>query len=238
MKIHQLLKTAAMLALGIHLNAEASEVSCGPLKIPNKHGPYDYRTATPAELNLVERAHFTPAVEALIKPMFRDFGPDLGYTLWAFPNHHRALVALINLTEKEKSSQPVGLPYPAECYFERAIRYKADDNIVRMLYANFLVLQKRKGDAITELNYVENKVQDNPLSHYNLAQLYMDAGNFNKARIHAKLSLELGWPKTDIKERLESLGQWADPLSATSAATAGGSAAPAAPVVSPTPASR
>src|SRR3990170_454495 len=59
--------------------------------------PPDYRFER-GKLAVVEKRHFTPKVERLIsgesnsKP-----GPDIGYTLNKFPNHHRALLALSKL---------------------------------------------------------------------------------------------------------------------------------------------
>lgn len=204
-------KAAALILMTIQSIAHCSEIECGPLKIPNKHGPYDYRTATKDELNLVEHAHFAPAVEALVKPMFRDFGPDLGYTLWAFPNHHRALITLVKLTDRDKNIQPTGLPFTAECYFERALRFKPNDNIVKMIYATFLIHQKRKDDAISELNSVERIIQDNPYTHYNLANLYFEANDFEKASKHIQLAIDLGWPKAELKDKLVAQGKWVEP---------------------------
>jgi len=43
--------------------AMADEVTCGPLK--SSFGPFDYRTASVADRELVESYHFTPDVEAL-----------------------------------------------------------------------------------------------------------------------------------------------------------------------------
>ena len=200
-----------VLLLALHSTASGSEVDCGPLKIANKHGPFDYRTATPGELQLVEHAHFAPSVEALVKPMFRDFGPDLGYTLWAFPNHHRALVTLVRLTDRDKSIQPSGLPYRAECYFERALRFKADDSIVKMIYATFLIHQKRNDDAVAELNSTEPLIKDNPRSHYNIASLYFEASAFEKASKHIKIAMDLGWPQTELKDKLIAQGKWVEP---------------------------
>ena len=43
----------------------AQELACGSLN--NHFGPFDYRTARAEDKNMVERAHFTPKVENLIR---------------------------------------------------------------------------------------------------------------------------------------------------------------------------
>lgn len=185
--------------------------TCGPLRIPNKYGPFDYRTAPPDQRDLVDRNHFTDDVEKLRKPMFQYFGPDLHYTLWAFPNHPRALITLINLTQKEKSQQPSFLPMTAECYFERALRFQPDDMLVRVIYALFLKSVNRKADALAQLDYVSDKADDAPMTQYNAAKLYFELDEFEKAKLTMKRAADQGVPYTDLIEKLRQTGHWEDP---------------------------
>jgi hypothetical protein len=46
---------------------ELYEPDCGPLYIPNKYGPFDYRALAPADRDLVERAHFSYEYEAYLQ---------------------------------------------------------------------------------------------------------------------------------------------------------------------------
>ena len=68
-------------------------------------GPFDYRTARKEDLKIVENAHFTPRIEQL-QPGERVLSGDLSYTLNVFPNHHRALMAITRLSEREKTQKP------------------------------------------------------------------------------------------------------------------------------------
>ena len=54
-------------------------------------------------------------------------GGDLDYTLRAFPNHHVALMAMAKLGEKQKTARPAGAKYGVECYFQRAVSFRGDD---------------------------------------------------------------------------------------------------------------
>ena len=119
-------------AMSMPVSAQNAPNVCGDLR--NAYGPYDYRNDRD-KLPIVESFHFTPEVEALIRGKSGYIGGDLDYTLRAFPNHHRALVSMMNLAEREKNRQPRGARYTVECYFERAVRFAPDDTIVRMLFA-------------------------------------------------------------------------------------------------------
>jgi tetratricopeptide (TPR) repeat protein len=200
--------TALLAALG----AQANNSACGPLRITGKYGPFDYRLAPPLQRDLVERAHFTEDVAELRKPMFQFFGPDLHYTLWAFPNHHRALLTLIALTEKEKTQQPKLLTYTAECYFERALRFtaeiRAEDPLVRMIYALYLKKQNRKADALTQLDFVVQQPDTPPMTNYNAAKLYFDLEEYEKSKAAMKKAVEQGVPYVDLIESLRKAGHW------------------------------
>lgn len=81
---------------------------CGSLN--NSFGPFDYRykTSVKTELgdahSMVEGAHFTPQIEQLIRGKTAvEPGPDIDYTLRAFPNHHRALLSMSRLALRAKS---------------------------------------------------------------------------------------------------------------------------------------
>ena len=51
----------------------------------------------------------------------------MAYTLNVFPNHHRALMALIKLAKKEKTNRPRDMGYTVECRFDRAERFAPND---------------------------------------------------------------------------------------------------------------
>ena len=177
------------LTLGVALMVSAStraQIStCGD--IANAYGPYDYRTDRD-KLQIVETFHFTPEVEALIRGRSGYLGGDLDYTLRAFPNHHRALIAVMNYGRKMKTTQPEGLPRQVECYFERAIRFRADDEVARMLYAKFLAGVNRIPEATRELEIVSAAAAaaGNGFTQYNVGLLYFELGQFDRALKQAR----------------------------------------------------
>jgi tetratricopeptide (TPR) repeat protein len=187
----------------------ASAIGCGDLK--NAFGPFDY--TNPAhrgeQLYLVESAHFTPEVEGLIKGNTSNFpGGDIDYTLRAFPNHHRALQSMMLLSQREKKAMPAGAKYTVECYFDRALRFKPDDPTVIMLHGMFLNTQGKLNDAIAEVEKA-NELQPNDANiNYNLGLLYFDKKNFQKAKQHAKVAYDLGFPLPGLKNKLTKAGQW------------------------------
>ena len=75
--------------------AQSGAEACGPLRGQGQYGPYDYHTHKD-KLQVVERYHFTAVVEALTRGSQNTLaGGDIDYTLRAFPNRHRALLAMV-----------------------------------------------------------------------------------------------------------------------------------------------
>lgn len=179
---------------------------CGPLE--NPYGPYDYRKDQ-NKLEIVERFHFSPRVEALRGKhgeMGR-VGGDLDYTLRAFPNHPRALYALTRYVELMGRTRLGGNTYPIECYFDRAIRFAPDDAQVRALYADFLVRQKRGDDAREQLE-VAGRLPLTPQIAYNLALAWSGLGEHEKALPLARQAYEGGVQFPGLREQLQRAGVW------------------------------
>lgn len=189
--------------------AQTGDSACGSLA--NGYGPYDYRTDKP-KLGIVERYHFTAAVENLIRGSTNVLpGGDLDYTLRAIPNHHRALMAVMRYGEKMKSPQPHGTHYSVECYFDRAVRFRPDDTIARMLYATFLSKNARTPEGIRQLELATVAAADNAFSHYNIGLIYFDLKEYDKALLQAHKALALGMPRTALRDQLQSVGKWREP---------------------------
>jgi tetratricopeptide (TPR) repeat protein len=206
--------------------SQVSALGCGSLN--NTFGPFDYRPDKykPApgdnephaeKLRLVHIAHFRPEMEALIRGgqgAKSEVGPEFDYTLRAFPNHHRALVALIRLSEKQNSLQPRGMRYSVECWFERALRFMPDDTIARMIYVSFLIKQNRANDAKAQLEIAERTAGDNPLTQYNIGMMHFELKNYDKALAQAHKAYAAGVVMPDLRARLEGAGQWKDEAAA------------------------
>jgi tetratricopeptide (TPR) repeat protein len=183
---------------------------CGSLN--NAYGPYDFRNDRD-KLSIVTGAHFTPPVEALIRGVTNTTpGADIDYTLRAIPNHPNALIAMLRLGEKEKLDSPRGSRYTVECWFERAIRFRADDQVVRMIYATFLNSKQRKPEAMQQLEVVKSVAGDNPFTHYNLGMLYADLKEYDAALAQAHRAAALGFTQPALREKLRAVGQWSDPV--------------------------
>lgn len=185
--------------------------SCGALE--NHYGPYDYRTRKD-RLTVVEKHHFTPVVEALIRGQEGYLGGDLSYVLATFPNHHRALVAIVKFGARAKSPQPPHLTYSIECYFLRALQFQRDDIVVRMLYAQYIGTQGRQPEAIEQLAIVERLAADNAFSIYNAGLVYFEIGAFDRALAAAHKARELGFERPDLEAWLRRDGRWQDPVPA------------------------
>lgn len=191
--------------------AQALPGSCGSLV--NGYGPLDYRTDKD-RLNIVEIHHFTPEVESLIRGKESYIGADLDYTLRAFPNHHRALAAMMRYGKKLNVLQVPFANYTIECYFLRGLAFRPDDSTARMLFAIFLSENKRVPEALQHLDYVMQNAGDKALTYYNLGLVYLDIGQPQLALTAAHRAMALGFEGTALKDRLAAANQWAEPASA------------------------
>lgn len=200
--------------------AQLGEAECGPLK--NGYGPYDYRTSKGQILNTVEDFHFTPKVEMLLKADTGYLGADIDYTLRAFPNHHRALMATMRYGEKTKSAKPPNMRYSVECYFDRAIRFRPDDAIPRMIYSMYLAKNGRTPEAIQQLDIAATGAEgkENPFTHFNLGLNYFDLKEYEKSEIQAHKAYDLGFPQTILKDKLKGVNKWTEPAAEVPAASA------------------
>lgn len=190
--------------------AQTSSLACGELR--SGYGPFDYRTTRGEKLDVVERYHFTPEVEALIRGKSSiHIGQDLSYTLGTFPNHHRALMSMMLYGQKLKTPQPPQTQYSVECYFLRALRFRPDDATVRLMYANFLSVNSRAPEATKELEQVEKGAMDNPFTHYNIGLIYLDMKEYEKALTQAHKAFALGFRQTGLRDKLMAAGQWRAP---------------------------
>jgi len=189
--------------------ASVDEFECGILNPPGQYGPYDYRTATDFQKNLVESGHFTAEVERLqrgtaqVRP-----GPDIDYTLRALPNHPRALKAMMELAFRTKTDRPFGARWPVECYFNRALRFTPNDPQVRVIYGVFLARRGRKQEAIEQLEAAQAVAKSNGNIQYNLGLVYFQLQDYDKAREHAYVAQDLGFPLEGLQNMLKRAGQW------------------------------
>ena len=101
-----------------------------------------------------------------------------------------------------------------------------------MLYVSFLSRRNRIDEAQKFLDYVVQQAEDNPLTHFNAGLLYFDMKLYDKALAQAHRVMALGMVRTELRDRLTSVGRWKEPAP-VDAADAAASAAPAASQTSP-----
>lgn len=214
----------AMMQFLCAVSAHADEPNaCGELW--NHYGPYDYRTAHKTQKDIVEQRHFNHGVETLSKQSTSYFGGDISYTLKVFPNHYRALLTYQRLAEKEKRDPPLDGAYTVECFYERGLRFTPKDPVLRMLYANFLIGKQRPQEAISQLDYVVNSNEDDPLTQFNAGMLFMDMKEYGRALTQAHKVMAMGFSRPELRNRLVAANQWVEPAEGAASAAAPASAA-------------
>jgi tetratricopeptide (TPR) repeat protein len=190
-------------------NTWAQGVSeCGDVnRVP--YGPWDYTNPDHQEkLITVNENHFAPEVENLTKGQSSYIGGDLTYVLRASPNHHRALQSMANLAVKEKTQKPEGSEYTVECWFDRAMRFKPNDGMVRLVYGVHLNRIGKVDKALEQFIEADRLQPNNANINYNLGLLYFKKKEYEKARTHAKKAYGLGFPLPGLKDMLVKAGQW------------------------------
>ncbi|GJL74787.1 tetratricopeptide repeat protein [Nitrosomonas sp.] len=191
------------------LNAKILSASsiCGDLE--HQYGPYDYTDpGIRHTLKLVEHNHFTKEVEQLISGVTTSIGGDLAFVLAAFPNHHRALNAMSRLSLRDKTPKPIGASYSALCYFDRAVRFKPNDAMVRSIFSNHLLKINKIDMALEQLLFAVDIEPENPTIHYNLGLLYLKKRNYDKAVYFAKKAYAQDFPLPGLRKQLIALGKW------------------------------
>lgn len=193
----------------------AASADCGVLA-PYDGGPWDYRNQQ-EKLSTVERFHFTPNVELLIRGQSgTNIAQDLDFVLNHFPNHHRALASLARLAERQKTTQPPGAEYSVECRFIRALRFRPDDVIVQMLFASYLWQLGRQSEALRQLEQAKLAAPHDPFTQYNVGMLLLQFKHYDEALAQAHLAWQMGFTRTELRDRLKAEGKWVAPVPAPS----------------------
>ncbi|MDO8450882.1 MAG: hypothetical protein Q7T10_18980 [Rhodoferax sp.] len=137
------------------------------------------------------------------------------------------MISIARRAVEQKKDQLPNMTYPVECYFERGIRFRADDHIVRMLYAQFLIDKARTADAGKQLELVAKMVSDNGFATYNIGLLYSDMKDYGQALAYAHKAMALGFDRPQLRQRLESVGRWTEPTAESGGLPASAASAPA-----------
>jgi tetratricopeptide (TPR) repeat protein len=132
---------------------------------------------------------------------------DLDYTLRAIPNHHRALYAV----GRHELSDGVDPNFrSARCYFDRAIRFRPMDPIVRFLFGVFLASGQNLDEALEQYQTAQEMGLDSPELDYNFGLLYLEMDDPDAALAHARNAYDQGYPLPGLREKLRSAGIWSE----------------------------
>jgi tetratricopeptide (TPR) repeat protein len=223
----------ALLALaGIGLAQSQAYAFCGPPLDQNHWSmPVDYRDPKEKyKKDIVERFHFTPEIENLIKGQNGPLPGDIHYTLIQLVNHHRALQAMANWQLKHPR-KPGDEFFPADCYFERALAFTPDDPLIYMIWGNYVFKLKDYSRAVEIYQRAEALAPDDPEVHYNLGLLYAELKEYDKAKEHAIKAYAQNYPLPGLRNKLLKAGVSLDTpvASAAPVANAAESSPPTAP---------
>ncbi|WP_162883967.1 hypothetical protein [Chromatocurvus halotolerans] len=170
-------------------------------------GPFDYlgRGALADKLELVERYHFTTDMEQL-RGRSRDLLANLDYTLRAWPNHHRALNAMIRHQLSLDSNQrfmlrDLDIP-PVECYLQRATNFSPNDDMAYMLMGLLSHRQGYNERADAAYKRAVDLAPHNLQAKYNYGLFLLDMGKNNEAKKYADAVYAAGFPLQGLKKRL------------------------------------
>jgi tetratricopeptide (TPR) repeat protein len=182
---------------------------CGTFNYDREHiGPLDYRQIDPKVLKLIEDYHFTRKVEMLREGQASTLGGDLAYTLNAIPNHPRALRTTAEYFRRSQIHAQLEMGMGIDCWFERAVAYRPDDPIVRILFADQMLKQGKRDEATHHLRVAEQNTRDSATVHYNLGLLYLDLKEYDRSVEHAQKAYELGAPLPGLRNLLARAGKW------------------------------
>lgn len=195
-------------------------------------GPFDYTDGTytiagnytrhgrnEAPLRTVEKVHFTPEVERLVKgTTSKNPIGDIDYTIRAFPNHHRALYAAIRFylikspkardEGQTKKFRPGYSGYsPPECYLQRAEYFAPEDGMVTALFGLYLHRRDDLDGALEKYKEAENKLGETKYAelYYNRGLLHFDREEYTEAQEYADKAYALNYQLPGLRRRLERL---------------------------------
>lgn len=198
---------AIILVTTTHCYAQSLSPVCGELA--NGYGPFDYRKAESSQRSIVEKFHFTSKVETLRGGSTASTpGGDLAYTLRAFPNHPRALMATIRFAEQTKRNPPPEMIYSVSCWLERAEAFQPDDTTVKMLFGSYLVRSGKPKEGIQKLEASLELSGDDTNVLYNLGLAYFELKDFDRSLELAHRAYEAGFPLPGLRNKLKKAGKW------------------------------
>ena len=93
--------------------------------------------------------------------------------------------------------------------------------MVKVVYGNYLIKRGKPQEAVGQLEAALAQAGDNANVHYNLGLAYVDLKRYDKALNSAHAAYRLGFPLPGLKNKLQRVGAWREPVAAKSAARSG-----------------
>lgn len=216
-----------IIILALSGQVRADVFDCGSLD--QRFGPWDY--ADPANsvptgadpmgrIKRVENVHFQPAMEALDLKLFSidRLTGEFSYTLQLIPNNPRALLAISKLEKRAGGKLPQRAVTPtlpkitADCFFDRAIRFRPDDKAVRMVHGIHLHQRGKLKEALVEYELAESLGEASGNFYYNLGLLHADMRNWDKAYEYGVKAERGGLMLPGLRAKLEKAGRPLPPV--------------------------
>lgn len=178
---------------------------CGYLA--NAYGPFDFRTATFGQIDIVEKYHFNADVENLKTGISTAYVVnELDYTLRALPNHPRALSAVVRYELSGGQFNTVQIK-GAECYLRRALTLASDDATVYLIYGNYLFKSGQIAKADEMYANALRLSPDSAETAYNAGLYYVAKGDLDKAESLAKVAYDQGYPLPGLRKQIDAAKQ-------------------------------
>lgn len=218
------LAVIAVICLAQPILARADVMECGVLKNYQDIGPWDYADpsnniptgADPmGHVKRVENVHFTPAMQLLDLKRFsiERLTGEFHYTLRALPNHPGALMAISRLERMaggklpQRGITPFTPKITADCFFDRAIRFRPRDKMVRMVHGMHLHQRGKLQEALAEYERAQSLGEDSPNLNYNLGLLHAELNNWDKAYEYGEKAQRTGFMLPGLRAKLEKAGR-------------------------------
>ena len=209
--------------------ARAGVMECGELKNYQDIGPWDYADPSSSKrdgtdpmgrIKRVENVHFTPAMQTLnLKKFSIDrLTAEIHYTLRILPNHPGALLAISRLERMAGGKLPQRTVTPftpritADCFFDRATRFRAKDKAVRLVHGMHLQQRGKLKEALAEYEMAESLGEQSSNLYYNLGLLHADMQNWDKAFEYGDKAQRAGLMLPGLRGKLEKAGRPLPPL--------------------------
>jgi tetratricopeptide (TPR) repeat protein len=215
----------ALFAAGLGLAGQASsgEFDCGVIDNYN-HLVWDY--ADPASsrgdgenpmgrIKRVENVHFNDEMKKLNRKAYSidRLTAEIHYTLRVLPNNPTALLAMSRLERiaggklPQRSATIFTPKITADCFFDRAIRYRPRDKAVRMVHAMHLHQRGKLQEALDEYELAESLGEDSANFNYNIGLLHAQMKNWDKAYDYAVRAQRTGFMLPALREKLKNAGR-------------------------------